>query len=53
MKDPDDIGILKTIWRQNDAGVWAAHDLKGINLRPREGFEKDYFKIKNEVILIS
>lgn len=43
----DDIGILKTIWRKDEAGVWAGHDLKGIDLKPQEGFAKDYFKIEN------
>ncbi len=49
----DEIGILKTIWRQNDAGLWTGHDLKGLTLKPREGFSKDYFKIKNEVTLMT
>jgi hypothetical protein len=40
------IGILKSIWRRNEAGAWAAHDLSSIDLKPREGFSKDYFKIK-------
>lgn len=43
----DAIGILKTIWRKDEAGVWAGHDLKGIDLKPQEGFTKDYFKIEN------
>ncbi len=46
----DDIGILKTIWRKNEEGVWAGHDLKSIHLKPREGFTKDYFKIQNSEI---
>ncbi|MBT1516249.1 trypsin-like peptidase domain-containing protein [Bradyrhizobium sp. SRL28] len=49
----DDIGILKSIWRKNEAGVWAGHDLKGIDLKPRKGFSKDYFKIENEVTLMT
>jgi hypothetical protein len=55
MENPqaDGIGILKTIWRKNEAGVWAGHDLKGIDLKPREGFTKDYFKIENEVNLMT
>jgi hypothetical protein len=48
-----DIGILKSIWRKNEAGVWAGHDLKGIDLKPRNGFSKDYFKIKNEINLMT
>jgi hypothetical protein len=49
----DEIGILKSIWRKNEAGVWASHDLKGIDLKPREGFSKDYFKIEDEVNLMT
>jgi hypothetical protein len=49
----DEIGILKSIWRKNEAGVWAGHDLKGIDLKPRKGFTKDYFKIENEVNLMT
>jgi hypothetical protein len=49
----DQIGILQSIWRKNEAGVWAGHDLKGIDLKPREGFLDDYFKIKHEVILMT
>jgi hypothetical protein len=49
----NDIGILKTIWRKNETGVWAGHDLKSIYLKPREGFTKDYFKIENEVNLMT
>ncbi|MDD3289108.1 MAG: hypothetical protein PHX43_08960 [Alphaproteobacteria bacterium] len=47
------LGILKTIWKKNDAGVWAGYDLKSIDLNPREGFTKDYFKIENEVNLMT
>ena len=49
----DEIGILKSIWRKNEAGVWAGHDLKGIDLKPRKGFVDDYFKIENEVTLMT
>jgi len=48
----DDIGILKSIWKKNAAGVWSVHDLQGIDLKPRAGFTKDYFKIENEVNLM-
>lgn len=43
----DDIGILKTIWRKDEAGAWAIHDLKGIDLKPTGGCAKDYFTIEN------
>lgn len=48
-----DIGILKTIWRKNPDGVWAGHDLKSINLKPRNGCSKDYFKIENKINLMT
>jgi hypothetical protein len=44
----DGIGILKSIWKKNEAGAWSVHGLQSINLKPRDGFKKDYFKIKNE-----
>jgi hypothetical protein len=49
----NEIGILKSLWKKNEAGVWASHDLKGIDLKPRKGFSKDYFKIENEVNLMT
>lgn len=52
-KTHDDIGILKTIWRKNDTGVWIIHDLQGIDLKPREGCQKNYFKIENEINLMT
>lgn len=48
-----EIGILKSIWKKNEAGAWASYDLKGIDLKPQEGFSRDYFKIKNEVSLMT
>lgn len=49
----DEIEILKSIWTKNATGVWAGHDLKGLALKPRNGFEKDYFKIENEMNLMT
>jgi hypothetical protein len=49
----DEIGILKSIWTKNEAGVWASHDLKGMDLKPREGFSKNYYKIENDVNLMT
>ncbi|MCA1474248.1 serine protease [Bradyrhizobium sp. NBAIM08] len=49
----DQIGILKSLWKKNSAGVWVVHDIKGIDLTPREGFEADYFKIKDEMVLLT
>src|ERR1700677_4249431 len=49
----DQIGILKSLWKKNEAGVWVTHDIKGIDLNPREGSEADYFKIKDETVLLT
>jgi hypothetical protein len=49
----DEIGILKSIWRQDEAGAWACHDLQGLDLKPRDGFSKDYFKIQDEMNLLT
>jgi len=49
----EDIGILKTIWKKSAAGVWIIHEIKGIDLKPREGCEKDYFQIKDEMNLMT
>lgn len=50
---PDQIRILKTIWRKNEADVWSGYDLKGIDLKPRAGCPKDYFNIENEINLMT
>ena len=52
-KQTDDIGILKTIWKKSPEGVWTIHDLKGIDLKPRDGSKKDYFQIKDEINLMT
>lgn len=49
----DEIAILKSLWKKNKEGSWGVHDIKAIELKPREGFEADYFRIKNEVILLT
>lgn len=49
----EEIGILKSIWRKSNAGIWTVHDIKGIDLKPRNGFERDYFKIDNDIVLLT
>lgn len=51
--DRDQIAILKSIWNRSEANGWGIHDLKSIDLRPREGFDADYFRIKDEMILLT
>lgn len=48
-----EISILKTIWRRNDAGSWSGHDLASISLKPRSGYSSDYFKIQDEMNLMT
>jgi hypothetical protein len=48
-----DISILKSLWRKNASGAYVIHGIKGIDLNPREGFEADYFKIKDEMVLLT
>ena len=48
-----DISILKSLWKKNDSGSYVIHGMKGIDLKPREGFEPDYFKIKDEMVLLT
>jgi hypothetical protein len=52
-RQTDIIGILKSIWRQDDTGKWIIHDAKGIDLKPRDGFTKDYFKVTDEMVLLT
>jgi hypothetical protein len=47
------IAILKSLWKKNEAGVWAIHGIKGVDLKPRQGFEADYFKIEDEMVLLT
>jgi hypothetical protein len=47
------IAILKSMWRKDDAGKWVIHDMKGIDLKPREGFSRDYYRVKDEFVLLT
>jgi hypothetical protein len=49
----DEVAILKSIWKKNEGGRWAVHDIKGIDLKPREGFQPDYFRIKDEMVMLT
>jgi len=50
---PDEIGVLKSIWRKDETGVWTIHGMQGIYLKPRKGFDKDYFKIEPEIGMLT
>jgi hypothetical protein len=47
------IAILKSIWRRDSAGVWSVHDTRGIDLKPRQGCAANYFRIQNEINLLT
>jgi hypothetical protein len=48
-----EIGILKSIWRRNQAGKWAVQHVRGIDLKPRQGFTRDFFGIKRRIEILS
>lgn len=48
-----EVQILKTLWRKKEDGGWGIHDLKGITLRPRPGFESDFFAFESELELMT
>jgi len=53
MKQGDQIAILKSLWNRDASRRWAIHDIKAIDLNPRGGFERDYFKINDEMVLLT
>lgn len=53
MNEPDkNISILKTLWGRLDDGRWGISDLKGLVLKPQNGFDTDFFKFESEMELI-
>jgi hypothetical protein len=53
MQLPNEIAILKSIWRKDEKGAWTVHDSQALTLRPRAGFDARYFKVKNDVNLLT
>jgi hypothetical protein len=47
------IAILKSLWARRDDGLWAVTELKGLNLKPKEGCEPDYFTIDSDIELMT
>jgi hypothetical protein len=45
------IAILKTLWSRED-GEWVIAGLKSLQLRPRGGFDVDYFAIESRIELM-
>jgi S1-C subfamily serine protease len=50
---PNDIGIMKSLWRKDENGIWVVHDAQPIALAPRAGFDNRYFKIKNDINILT
>jgi hypothetical protein len=53
MQTSNEIGILKSIWRKDDKGAWIVHDSQPLTLKPRAGFDSRFFKVQNEVNLLT
>jgi hypothetical protein len=54
MNTPDlEVAILKSLWSRTNDGRWGVNALKGLPLRPREGFDAKFFKFKNETSLLT
>lgn len=47
------IRILKSIWKKDASGVWSVHDMQEIDLKPRNGFDASYFKMENDINLMT
>src|SRR5215510_968879 len=48
-----EIGVLKSLWRKDQAGHWGIHDLKSLTLKPRSGFDSDFFPFESQLELMS
>ncbi len=54
MNKPEaEIALLKSLWTRGHDGRWGVNDLKGISLKPQPGFDTDFFKPIDEIILLS
>jgi hypothetical protein len=47
------IAILKSLWSQGEDGRWGVASMKGIELKPRQGCEPDYFTIDSDIELMT
>jgi hypothetical protein len=47
------LGILKPLWSRRPDGRWAIHDMKGINLKPKDGFASDFFPFESGLELMT
>src|SRR5262245_34499187 len=47
------VGILKSLWRKDRDGRWCIHAAKGLTLKPRAGFDPDFFRFENQIELMT
>jgi hypothetical protein len=47
------IEILKSLWSRQPTGRWGVTDLKGLSLKPKPGFEGDYFTFESSMELMT
>lgn len=47
------LSILKPLWTRRLDGAWAIHGMKGIDLKPKAGFEPDYFAFESDLELMT
>lgn len=52
-KSDSNVAILKTLWTRRVDGVWQIAELKGLNLKPQTGYQRDFFRFESEVELMT
>lgn len=48
-----EVGILKTLWQREQNGNWCIHALKGLKLKPKAGFDSDFFAFESQMELLT
>ncbi len=49
----DEVSIMKTLWGSTEDGRWGINGIKGLTLKPQEGFDLDFFKFESEMELMT
>jgi hypothetical protein len=52
LKTPE-LGIMKTLWHKGQDDKWVICGLKGLTLKPRPGFDEDFFAIESKMELLT
>jgi Trypsin-like peptidase domain len=48
-----EVGILKTLWTKSQDGSWSMHGLKWLMLKPRAGYEPDFFQFESKMEMLT